>query len=184
MVPQKVLWRSLRPPEVQGTGRVKEIIAYVVTFLLRRHRPFRATGLLLYLLKISENLLFSDVFRYKRRPVARNGLTRRKIPIQSQQKGNLINQFQPDVAFHIDTRHFIYSTYQVIGFYMKCSTGLKWVKELNMFKINVTILLFILKSILLMGPNHNQITAMMILFTYLQEKSISITSGNNISGNK
>ena len=61
---------------------------------------------------------------------------------------------------------------------MKCSTGLKWVKELNMFKINVTILLFILKSILLMGPNHNQITAMMILFTYLQEKSISITSGN------
>ena len=50
-----------------------------------------------------------------------------------------------------------------------------------MFKINVTIFLFILKSILLMGPNPNQITAMMILFTYLLEKSISITSGNNIS---
>ena len=37
--------------------------------------PFHATGLFLYLLKTSENLWFSDVFRgYRKRPVAWDGL--------------------------------------------------------------------------------------------------------------
>ena len=38
-------------------------------------KPFHATGLFLYTLKISENLWIPDVFRgYRKRPVAWNGL--------------------------------------------------------------------------------------------------------------
>ena len=46
--------------------------------IFRLVNPLRATGLLLYL-KTSENKRFSDIFRrYKRRPVARNGLCLRR----------------------------------------------------------------------------------------------------------
>ena len=48
-----------------------------------------------------------------------------------------INPFQPSVAFHIETshwicnaNHWICNANQMTGFYMKCSTGLKWVKNL------------------------------------------------------
>ena len=40
-----------------------------------------------------------------------------------------VNHFQPSVAFHIDPSHLICVANQMTGFYMKCSTGLKWVKE-------------------------------------------------------
>ena len=40
---------------------------------------FHATGLFLYLLKTSENLWFSDVFRrYRKRPMAPNGLMKKR----------------------------------------------------------------------------------------------------------
>ena len=39
--------------------------------------PCHATGYILYLLKTSENQMFSDVFRgYRKRPVAGSGLIR------------------------------------------------------------------------------------------------------------
>ena len=41
---------------------------------------------------------------------------------------NCINSFQPSDAFYIETSHLICSANQVTGFYMKCNTGLKWVK--------------------------------------------------------
>ena len=34
---------------------------------------------------------------------------------------------QPNVAFHIETSHFIRSTNQMAGLYMECNIGLKWV---------------------------------------------------------
>ena len=39
----------------------------------------------------------------------------------------LINPFEPSVAFHIES-HLICTENQINGFYMKCNTGLKWVK--------------------------------------------------------
>ena len=36
------------------------------------------------------------------------------------------NQFQLNVAFHIDISHLFCSAKQLTGFYMKRNTGLKW----------------------------------------------------------
>ena len=41
---------------------------------------------------------------------------------------NLINPFQPSVAFYIETSHLIFIANQIIGFCMKWNTRLKWVK--------------------------------------------------------
>ena len=43
----------------------------------------------------------------------------------------LFNPFQPGVAFHIKTSHFICSAKQKNGFFMECNTRLKWVKSLS-----------------------------------------------------
>ena len=37
------------------------------------------------------------------------------------------NQFQPSVAFHIETSHLFCRAKQITGLYMKLNTGLKWV---------------------------------------------------------
>ena len=37
--------------------------------------------------------------------------------------------FQSSAAFHIEPSHLICSANQMTGFYMKCNTGLKWVKR-------------------------------------------------------
>ena len=37
------------------------------------------------------------------------------------------NTFQPSGPFRIETNHLICSVNQMTGFYMKCTTGLKWV---------------------------------------------------------
>ena len=42
---------------------------------------------------------------------------------------DVVNPFQHSVAFHIKTSHLTGSANKMIGFYMKCFTGLKWVKE-------------------------------------------------------
>ena len=53
-------------------GLVSFVLAYYEQFLLEIN-AFHANGLLLYLLKTSENLRFSDVFKgYQKRPVAWN----------------------------------------------------------------------------------------------------------------
>ena len=38
---------------------------------------------------------------------------------------------QPSVAYHIETSHFICTTNQMSGFYMKCNPGVKWVYQLR-----------------------------------------------------
>ena len=40
--------------------------------------------------------------------------------------------FQPAVAFQIETSHLIYTANQMASFYTKCSTGMKWV-ELSIY---------------------------------------------------
>ena len=40
-----------------------------------------------------------------------------------------MNQFYPIVVFHIETSHLICSANQMTFFYMKCNTGMKWVKR-------------------------------------------------------
>ena len=40
----------------------------------------------------------------------------------------LLNPFQPSVAVYIKTSHLFCRSKQIIGFYMKCYTGLKRVK--------------------------------------------------------
>ena len=42
-----------------------------------------------------------------------------------------INSFQPSVALHIETSHLVCPANQMTGFYMKCNTGLKWVKMIS-----------------------------------------------------
>ena len=39
------------------------------------------------------------------------------------------NSFQSSVVFHIEASLLIYNVNQMNGFYMKCNTGVKWVKE-------------------------------------------------------
>ena len=46
----------------------------------------------------------------------------------SDERGDQINPFQPSVAFHIETSHLICTASKMTGFYIKCNTGLKWVK--------------------------------------------------------
>ena len=41
---------------------------------------------------------------------------------------SMLNHFNQ--VFHIETSHLICSVNEVTGFYMKCNTGLKWVKNL------------------------------------------------------
>ena len=43
------------------------------------------------------------------------------------------NLFQPIVALCVETIHLICTANQMTGFYMKCNTGLKWVKFLYFF---------------------------------------------------
>ena len=38
--------------------------------------------------------------------------------------------FQPSVAFHIESSHFISTSNKLAGFYMKCNSRQKWVKLL------------------------------------------------------
>ena len=49
----------------------------------------------------------------------------------------LINPFQSTVTFHIETNHLICTANQMTGFYMKCKTGVKWVKGKRIFPINI-----------------------------------------------
>ena len=52
-----------------------------------------------------------------------------------------MNPFQPSVAFHMETSHLIFSADQVNGFYMKCSTELKWVNSPpSFFNVNLKII--------------------------------------------
>ena len=44
------------------------------------------------------------------------------------------NKFQPSIAVHVETSHLICTADLMIGFYMMCSTGLKWVKILRKAK--------------------------------------------------
>ena len=44
-------------------------------------------------------------------------------------KKELLNPFQPSVAFHIGTSHLICSVNQMTGFYMECNTVLKCVND-------------------------------------------------------
>ena len=39
------------------------------------------------------------------------------------------NLSQSSVTFHTETNHLIYSANQMIGLYMKCNSGLKWVNS-------------------------------------------------------
>ena len=45
----------------------------------------------------------------------------------------LFNPFKPNVAFYIETSHFYCDSNQITGFYIKCITGLKWVKRETLF---------------------------------------------------
>ena len=51
------------------------------------------------------------------------------------QKIENFNPFQPSVVFHIETNDLICYANQMAAFYMKCNTGLKWVK-LKCFLVN------------------------------------------------
>ena len=69
------------------------------------------------------------------------------LSIQNQFSTNLeasqlINPFQPSVAFHIETTLVIFTANQITGFYLKCNNGLKWVKAVNQwagFYMNGTV---------------------------------------------
>ena len=50
----------------------------------------------------------------------------------SDERGDQINPFQPSVAFHIETSHLICTASKMTSFYIKCNTGLKWVKLGNL----------------------------------------------------
>ena len=53
-----------------------DILLWFILFV----NPFHATGVILYPLKTSENLWFSDIFRgYRERPVTWNGLTQTRL---------------------------------------------------------------------------------------------------------
>ena len=56
----------------------------------------------------------------------------------------MLNPFQPSVAFHIETSHLICNVILTIGFYMRCNTGLKWIKLFKFwfqFSKNETLML-------------------------------------------
>ena len=41
------------------------------------------------------------------------------------------NKFQPTVVFHIEPSHLFCTSDQMIGYYVTCNTGLKWIKILR-----------------------------------------------------
>ena len=56
--------------------------------------------------------------------------------------GTTFNPFQSRVAFHIGTGHLIYTANQMTGFCVKCNTGLKWVKSIQLLKNSVLVTAF------------------------------------------
>ena len=60
-----------------------------------------------------------NTFQYS----AAEGTEENKMLVQ-----NVLTHFSPSVAFHIETSHLICTANQMTGLYMKCNTGLKWVK--------------------------------------------------------
>ena len=53
---------------------------------------------------------------------------------------NDINLFQPSVAFHTEISYLICTAIQMACFYVKCNTGLKWVKQATSVLPNITLI--------------------------------------------
>ena len=51
--------------------------------------------------------------------------------------GMSVLTLQPSVAFHIEISHLICQANQMTGFYMKCSTGLIWVRVMILWRTEV-----------------------------------------------
>ena len=81
---------------------------------------------------------------------------KQKLHFQQYYYGYSFNSFQPSVAFHIKNSHLIWTANQKTSFYMKWSTGLKWV-ELNIYyftykyfeliKVNISIYIYIFRGV-------------------------------------
>ena len=50
-----------------------------------------------------------------------------------------LNPSQPSAAFHIETSHLIYTANQMTGFYVKRTSGLKWVNSTCRISINGSV---------------------------------------------
>ena len=57
------------------------------------------------------------------------------------QRFELLNPFQPSVAFYTDTSYLFYKAKQLTDYYMKCNTGLRQAKA-----IQANSLLFLMLS--------------------------------------
>ena len=53
---------------------------------------------------------------------------------------NDINLFQHSVVLHIEISHLICTANQMAGFYVKCNTGLKWIKQATSVLPNITLI--------------------------------------------
>ena len=59
-----------------------------------------------------------------------NSNVRSYVHTQNSASGHyFFNPFQFTVVFHIETSHLTCKANQMVGFFMKCSVELKWVKE-------------------------------------------------------
>ena len=78
--------------------------------------------------------------------------------------GLFINPFQPSIVFNKETSHLFRSTKQMTGFYMKHSSGLKWIN--NFSKINKQFLLNLLVFNLQIGTDATTIDTRKMTFSY------------------
>ena len=62
-------------------------------------------------------------------------LTSDPVNLNAFQYSTLFNPFQPSVLFHVETSHLLCIAKQMTGFYMKCSTRLKWVNNKEYRKV-------------------------------------------------
>ena len=65
------------------------------------------------------------------------------------EKPKEFNPFHPSVTFDAETSHLICIADQMIGFYMKCNTGLKWVKQTEFLNLLLPFSKSLLQALLL-----------------------------------
>ena len=57
----------------------------------------------------------------------------------------IITPVLPNVLYHIESSYFFCRSKQMTGFYMKCNTGIKWVKRTKCNNTNIRELLIFIK---------------------------------------
>ena len=99
-------------------------------FLMRQNSSSFRVGLKMQYTSLTRDTvsLYPDSINYISSHLRNVNIHETKLIYMKNNVGNILNPFQPSVAFLIETSHLICFANQMTGFKMKCNTGKKQVK--------------------------------------------------------